>query len=142
SVALEGLGDIARMLWIPSAQNVIAADRVEASMVVSRSGSLWRGDSDAPILLLGDSFSNVFSDAALGWGTGAGLAEQVSFYAGVAVDKVARNAGGALGARQALRQALLRDATRLDGKRLVIYQFAARELAQGDWRRVELGVSP
>jgi len=142
SVGLEGFGDIARMLWVPAYQNVVAPDRVDAAMVVSRSGPLWRGEPDAPILLLGDSFSNVFSDAALGWGTSAGLAEQVSFYTGMAVDKIARNSGGALGARQALVQALRRDPSRLDGKRLLIYQFASRELAQGDWRRIELDPAP
>ena len=142
SVGLEGFGDIARMLRIPPGQDVIPPDRIEVAMVVSRSGSLWRSEPDAPILLLGDSFSNVFSDAALGWGTSAGLAEQVSFYTGMSVDKIARNSGGALGARQALSRALQRGAGRLEGKRLVIYQFAARELAQGDWRRIELGRSP
>jgi hypothetical protein len=27
-----------------------------------------------------------------------------------------------------------RDPARLEGKRVVIYQFAVRELAQGDWK--------
>jgi len=31
---------------------------------------------------------------------------------------------------------------RLVGKRVVIYEFAARELAFGDWRLIDLGARP
>jgi alginate O-acetyltransferase complex protein AlgJ len=89
------------------------------------------------VLLLGDSFTNVFSDEGLGWGGGAGLAEQLAYRLQRPVDRVAQNAGGAWAARQALRRELRSDPARLDGARVVVYQFAERELAFGDWREVE-----
>lgn len=141
-VVVEGFGDIARMLWVPNDQDTIAPDRVESEMVTTRSGQLWRSKDSASVLLLGDSFTNVFSDSGLGWGTGAGLAEQLSFHLDQPIDRIARNAGGAFGSRRGLQQALMRDPRRLEGKRLVIYQFAARELSQGDWQLIDLGEHP
>ena len=54
------------------------------------------------------------------------------------MDKLAVNAGGALQTRQNLQRALEGGGDRLAGKTVVIYQFAARELSQGDWQIVEL----
>ena len=45
------------------------------------------------------------------------------------VDRLAQNDDAAF----ATRALLARDPGRLEGKRVVIYQFAARELASGDW---------
>lgn len=97
----------------------------------------WAVDQQAEILLLGDSFTNVFSvsDASLPWGTGAGLAEQLSFHLERGVDQIAINNESATGVRQRLA---LAGASRLAGKKLVVYQIAVREFAVGDWRRVEL----
>ena len=53
---------------------------------------------------------------------------------GFPVDCLARNGDGASASRQALRQEIWR----LDGKSVVIWQFAARELSFGDWKRIEL----
>ena len=67
----------------------------------------------------------------MGWGDAAGLVEQLSY----------RVAAAGRSAR-AKRPGCVRDAVdaaatgvdRLDGKRVVIYEFAARELAFGDWQ--------
>ena len=72
----------------------------------------------------------------LGWGTGAGLAEQLSFLLQRPVDRIAVNAGGAYASRQALARELAAGRDRLRGKRVLVYEFAARELASGDWRLV------
>jgi len=90
------------------------------------------------VLLLGDSFTNVYSDPSLGWGGGAGLAEQLGYHLQRPVDRIALNAGGAHAARQALAQEQ-GGTVRLAGKRVVIYQFAKRELSGGDWRLIDLG---
>ena len=108
-------------------------------MVLDAAGRLWRRDPAAEVLLLGDSFTNVYSDPALGWGRGAGLAEQLAYELARPVDKLALNAGGAHATREALARALASGRTSLAGKRVVIYQFAARELSTGDWRAVDLG---
>jgi len=50
------------------------------------------------------------------------------------VDRLVQNDEGAF----ATRVMLQRDSGRLDGKRVVVYQFAARELAFGDWKVIPL----
>ncbi len=137
-VEVENLGDIAAMLGLPADQLLFPAERVTARMVLDAAGRPWRRDPEAEVLLLGDSFTNVYSDPALGWGGGAGLAEQLAYELGRPVDKLALNAGGAHATREALRRALATGRTRLEGKRVVVYQFATRELSSGDWRRVAL----
>jgi alginate O-acetyltransferase complex protein AlgJ len=137
-VLVENLGDIAVMLRLPAGQGLFAAERVEARMVLDGAGRPWRRDATAEVLLLGDSFTNVYSDPALGWGRGAGLAEQLAYELDRPVDKLALNAGGAYATRQALARALTSGRSSLDGKRVVVYQFATRELSGGDWRRVGL----
>ena len=137
-VVVENLGDVAVMLRLPSNQRLFAAERVTTRMVLDVAGRPWRRDPAAEVLLLGDSFSNVYSDPTLGWGRGAGLAEQLAYALGRPVDKLALNAGGAYASREALARALADGRARLEGKRVVIYQFAARELSRGDWRLVEL----
>jgi alginate O-acetyltransferase complex protein AlgJ len=131
---VENLGDIARMLTPTPRQAEAWRQRVTLQRVVEATGRSWQSEPKAAILLLGDSFSNIYSDPGLGWGVGAGLAEQLSFFLQSPVDKIALNAGGALAARRALRRHLVSSTGRLDGKRVVIYQFAVRELMQGDWR--------
>ena len=140
SVVVEGLGDIAAMLWLPREQPWLLPERVTTRVVVGRDGKIWKARRDSQVLLLGDSFSNVYYDPALGWGAGAGLGEQLAFHLQQSVDKLAVNAGGALQVRLGLQRVLATDEDRLHGKKVLVYQFAARELAQGDWRRVDLGV--
>ena len=70
----------------------------------------------------------------MGWGTSAGLAEQLSHVLGRPVDRLVQNDEGAF----ATRAILQRDAARLTGKRVVIYQFAMRELSFGDWRVIRM----
>jgi alginate O-acetyltransferase complex protein AlgJ len=94
----------------------------------------WRPDPDSPLLLLGDSFTNVFSLPEMGWGEDAGFAEGLSQSLGFVVDRIARNADGAFASRQELQ----REAGRLRGKRVVVWQFAARELSFGDWKVLPL----
>jgi alginate O-acetyltransferase complex protein AlgJ len=90
------------------------------------------------VLLLGDSFANIYSLAALGWGEAAGLAEHLSMRLGRPVDALLRNSDGAFATRQILQRELASGRDRLRGKRLVVWEFAARELAFGDWRLLPL----
>ena len=57
---ISGLGDIARMLRLPPSQNLYLPEKVTIQEVSSRNAP-WRPSKDAGILLLGDSFSNIFS---------------------------------------------------------------------------------
>jgi alginate O-acetyltransferase complex protein AlgJ len=135
---VSNLGDIALMLKLPEAQQRFAKQRVLIHPVQTVDGEDWYPSRSADILLLGDSFTNIYSLAGMGWGEAAGFAEQLSFALQRPLDRIAINAGGALASRQELWRELRRGRNRLRGKRLVIYEFAARDLAIGDWRMFEL----
>lgn len=135
---VEAVGDIAVMLKLPRGQTWIAPEEATIRPVLTWEGGLWRPAADAEVLLLGDSFTNVFSDPGLGWGAGGGLAERLAFHLQRPVDRIARNAGGSHVTRRILADQLARDPARLDAVRLVVYQFAVRELSQGHWPRIRL----
>ena len=82
------------------------------------------------MLVLGDSFSNIYALESMGWGTSAGFAEQLSYVLRRPVDRLLQNDQGAFATREMLRH----DPSRLEGKKVVVYQFAARELMFGDWK--------
>jgi alginate O-acetyltransferase complex protein AlgJ len=121
---------------------------VTIRQVLDESGERWAPTQGAPVLLLGDSFANIYSDRrsfaqvvdgeALEWGESAGLAEQLSHFLGRPVDRIVRNAGGAHTTRRDLAREILARRPRLNKTRVVVYQFAVRELSLGDWQLLEL----
>ena len=131
-------GDIVGLLDLPAGWSPAPAETVEVQRILTAEGRPWRPDPTADVLLLGDSFSNIFSLEAMGWGTAAGLAEQLSFALGRPLDRLVQNDNGAFASRAALARELARGRDRLAGKRVVVYQFATRELTHGDWRQVDL----
>jgi alginate O-acetyltransferase complex protein AlgJ len=78
----------------------------------------------------------------MGWGEGAGFAEQLSYHLRRPLDRIVINAGGSHTTRQQLRRELARGKDRLAGKRLVIWQFAMRDLMEGDWKLLPLPEPP
>jgi alginate O-acetyltransferase complex protein AlgJ len=50
---------------------------------------------------------------------------------------LAQNDSGAFATRQALARELEGGEDRLAGKRVVVWEFAARELAVGDWKPID-----
>ena len=121
------------MLKLPETENHYPSETVTIHEVTR-----WQALKDAEILLLGDSFSNIFSLAALGWGESAGFAEHLSRALGRPLDCILRNSDGAFATREILSRELARGRDRLAGKKLVIWEFAARELAFGDWKMLEM----
>ena len=136
-IVVTNSGDTTRLLDLPAAQTAYPAETVTLRQIASPDGVVWLADQDADVLLLGDSFANVFSVDEMGWGNAAGLAEQLSFALQRPVDRIARNDNGAYASREVLATELGRGRDRLAGKRLVVLQFANRELGQGDWRVVD-----
>ena len=135
---ISGFGDIARMLRLPPSQHLYLPERVTIHEVLTGNAP-WRPSQDADILLLGDSFSNIFSLDALGWGESAGFAEQLSrALGGRPLDCILRNSDAAYATREILSRDLARGRDRLAGKKLVVWEFAARELAFGDWKLIEM----
>lgn len=131
-------GDIAVMLNLPKSQRIYPTEAVQIRRVVTAEGRPWEPDATAPVLLVGDSFCNIYSLAEMGWGDSAGFAEHLSLALHQPIDRLAINAGGAYSARQELVRELASGRDRLAGKRVVLYQFAARELAFGDWKLLDL----
>lgn len=127
-------GDTFNLLRLPESTEVGTTETVTVDQVRGPDGQPWRPEAAAEILLLGDSFANIYSLAGLGWGPAAGLAEQLSAMLGRPLDALRQNDAGSYATRQMLAAARLQGRNRLAGKRLVIYEFAARELAFGDWR--------
>jgi alginate O-acetyltransferase complex protein AlgJ len=135
---INGLGDIARMLRLPPTQSIYRPEKVTIHEVLS-GNAMWSPSKGADILLLGDSFSNIFSLDALGWGESAGFAEHLSrALGGRPLDCILRNSDASFATREILSRDLARGRDRLAGKKLVVWEFAARELAFGDWKMLEM----
>ncbi|HZE14002.1 MAG TPA: hypothetical protein VE086_09605 [Chthoniobacterales bacterium] len=135
---ISGVGDISRMLKLPESAHDFPPETVTIHEV-TEGDTPWRASKDADILLLGDSFANMFSLSALGWGESAGFAEHLSRALGDhPLDCILRNSDGAFATREILGRELARGRDRLAGKKLVIWEFAARELAFGDWRMLDM----
>lgn len=137
-LTLVGRGDIARMLTLPDKAELFTGQQVRINQVTTGQHEFWQPDRSGQVLLLGDSFANIYSTGGLGWGSGAGLAEQLSHLLQQPIDLLARNDSGAYVTREMLAGELARGRDRLAGKRLVIWQFAERELAVGDWKQIDL----
>lgn len=135
---VESLGDIATMLRLPDDQRLFPAETVEILQVLNPDLTPWEPDPSSDVLVLGDSFSNIYSLESLGWGRGAGLAEQLSFHLQRPVDRIVRNDEGAFATRETLARDLAEGRDRLAGKKVVIWQFAMRELSQGDWKLIPM----
>ena len=127
-------GDTASMLDLPQGQALFPQERVTLRFVVDAAGDPWRPSRDADVLLLGDSFTNIYSLPTMGWGEAAGFAEHLSLTLQRPLDRIVQNDQGASATREILWREIAGGSDRLAGKRVVIWQFAARELSVGDWR--------
>ncbi len=133
---VERVGDIVDMLKLPEGQTVFSPLRTTIHVVNDATGSEWEPDPKGDVLLLGDSLTNIFTMEFMGWGIAAGFAPQLAYALDRGLDVIAQNDSGAFATRQALALALQADPQRLEGKRVVIWEFASRELAVGDWKPV------
>lgn len=132
-------GDLVGMLRLPRGQTAFAPQAATIHPVIDAGADrLWGPDPAADVLVLGDSFTNIYSDGeggrGLGWGQSAGFAAQLARFLERPVDVIARNGGGAAQARAELA----RRPDPLGGKRVLVWQFAARDLALADWPVIPL----
>lgn len=130
---LTGIGDTARMLDLPDGSVFLQPQTVEVSRLPE-----WCPSASSEILLLGDSYANIYSADDLGWGSEAGLAEQISRFLGKPIDRLSRNDAGASEARRMLASMWSKDDHRFKAKKVVVWQLAMRELLAGDWGHVPL----
>jgi hypothetical protein len=130
-------GDTVALLGLPRNQSLIQPQTVTIHQVFENKAP-WRPALEASVLLLGDSFTNIYSLAAMGWGEHAGFAEHLGAALGRPVDALARNSDGAFATRQMLEKELAAGNDRLRGKTTVVWEFAVRELSFGDWKILPL----
>lgn len=131
------VGDIVDMLKVTEGQTAFLPQEVEVQQVLDAAGEAFQPSADAEVLLLGDSFSNIFTEEFMGWGSAAGLPAQLAVELGRPLDVIAQNDSGAFATRTALALELERNSSRLDGKKVVIWEFASRELAVGNWKHID-----
>ena len=130
-------GDLYDMLQLPDLPTAFAPQQVTIQRVVdAETGDPVEPDVDAPVVLLGDSFTNIYSVAEMGWGDHAGLGEQLALRLGQSIDVIAQNDGGV----NTARATLARQPDCLKTKKLVIWQFAARDLvvSNGEWKTIDI----
>jgi hypothetical protein len=136
---IEAEGDVAKMLTLPESSEPFLQS-VTIEQVVNSDNELWQPETDSEILLLGDSFTNIYSTIGLGWGRSSGFAEHLSYHLQQPLDLLSRNDSGAFVTREMLGLELARGRDRLAGKKIVIWEFAERELTHGDWKLIDLSL--
>jgi SGNH hydrolase-like domain, acetyltransferase AlgX len=135
---ISGYGDILTMLKLPAGDNFYHPQKVVIQQVLL-SNALWRSNEEARILLLGDSFCNIYSLEPMGWGESAGFAEHLSqALGGQPLDCILRNSDGSFATREILSHELARGRDRLAGKKVVVWEFAVRELSFGNWKLLDM----
>ncbi len=134
ATTVSRVGDIVDMLKLPAGQTLFAPTTITVNVVQDQQGQPWQPNDKSDVLLLGDSFANIFSQAPMGWGETAGLGPHLALALGRELDVIAQNDSGAFATRKLLSEALGAGEDRLAGKRVVIWEFASRELAVGDWK--------
>ena len=131
---VRGAGDLVEMLIARA--GFPRMELVVDEVLDQETGGFFHADRSAEVLLLGDSFTRVFGDSALGLGSSAGFDAHLARELGAGLDVIALPGGGA----RAVREALARRRAGLAGKRLVIWQLSSRDLVAGPerWERVDL----
>lgn len=137
---VTGRGDLVGMLGLGETSRAFAPEKVTVERVIDSEDRLWRLDTSADVLVLGDSFANIYSLPAMGWGEAGGFIEHLSLALARPVDAILRNDSGAWATRALLSRELAAGRDRLAGKRVVVWELAARELSVGDWRPIPMAL--
>jgi alginate O-acetyltransferase complex protein AlgJ len=135
---ISAYGDILTMLKLPAGDNFYHPQKVAIQQVLL-GNALWHSNEEARVLLLGDSFCNIYSLEPMGWGESAGFAEHLSqALGGQPLDCILRNSDGSFATREILSHELARGRDRLAGKKVVVWEFAVRELSFGNWKLLDM----
>lgn len=134
---ISNYGDIVDMLNVENKENHFTAQSIEITQILD-DNFLFKPTKQSDILFLGDSYANIYSLEGMEWGTSAGLSEHISNNMQKPVDRIQMNDAGAYATRLSLSNELKRGKDRLAGKKIVIWEFAARELSIGDWKIIPM----
>lgn len=113
-------------------------EELELSVVTGKDdGKQLEGDMKSPVILLGDSHTLVFQAGGDLYAKGCGLFDHLSAELGFAVDLLGVRGSGVTPARIKLFQRSKQDAEYLQGKKALIWCFAAREFTgTGGWKKI------
>ena len=128
---------ILSLLSLPDGQTIYRPETTEIEKVLRNddSGAEIQPSPSSSVLLLGDSFTEIYSQEQLGWGNGCGPGRtHISYQLGGPIDVLARNGSGASGTRIELSKP--DNQWHLNGKRIIIWEFAMRDLAVENWALV------
>ncbi len=130
SFAHEFEGDLTRLLGAGIGGPVFPLERIELDEIIGLGDLPYTTDapSDSDVLLLGDSYSLIYS--SVDGGKSATFAEQLAFALDRPVRRSAKVAANGLGARV---QWLREDPELLAGTRVVVYEVTARALSSAGW---------
>jgi hypothetical protein len=133
---IAGFGDIVRTLMLPESQRVFTPQSITIRRVLDASTNQpLEFSEDADVLLLGDSFSNIFSNhEERKMGDSAGFPYHVARHLGRPLDVLVEDGSAAT----ALREALAARPDPLKGKRVIIWEVAMHELTAANWKVVRI----
>lgn len=143
-------GDLLDNLELPGTLNPFSKESAAIVPVKEGAELISIYDQKSPIVLLGDSFTNIFHQKDMKWGEGAGFAEHLSLELGVGLDTIAQNGQASTGVRENLANRpgaviLMKE------KKAVIWAIAARDLFLSEtparaagvkWKEVEFKDTP
>ncbi|MEZ5304855.1 MAG: hypothetical protein R3F11_30030 [Verrucomicrobiales bacterium] len=138
-VPREGLGDLVGMLGLEGTRAFEAEHIAVREVFAQPGGEPFAPDPAAPVVLLGDSFVNIYADESLGWGAGAGFAAHLAMQLGMPLDVIARNGQAATGVRRELASRP-EAAAMMRQKKAVVWALAARDLFLSETPAQETGV--
>jgi alginate O-acetyltransferase complex protein AlgJ len=133
-ISVTRVGDLVDALKLGPKQTVFAPQTVTVTQVVdATSGKPWQPTEAAEVLLLGDSYTNIYTVSQMGWGEAAGFAPHLALHLNRDLDCIAMNGGGA----SATRNALAKRPAPFAGKKTIVWQFSIRDLAAEEWQPVD-----
>ncbi|MDF1860674.1 MAG: hypothetical protein P1U87_10700 [Verrucomicrobiales bacterium] len=125
-------GDLVGMLGESNLEKQFGPERVLLERVVSAGdGEMLSQKSDSDVVLLGDSFVNIFDDVSLGFGEkgekriGAGFASHLAFATKQKLTVLASNGGGATTVRKRFAE---ERSKRTTAPKTVVWVLSARDL--------------
>lgn len=133
-VPVRRVGDLVRMLQSPPLERRLGAEDMVCRQVLSRAtGRPYQGEAASPVLVLGDSFLQVYEKDEPG---AAGFLAHLAAELGRPVASLVMDGGAAT----LVRQELARRPGLLEGKQVVVWEFVEREayLDTEGWPRIPL----
>jgi hypothetical protein len=134
SVTVRRHGDLVEMLQVPQIERALEPETLACQQVVrSDSGTPYRDAPQSEVLVLGDSFLRIYETDEPG---SAGFIAHLARELGQPLTSIVNDGG----ASTLVRQALARRPALLLNKKLVIWEFAEREIRYGTegWQIVPL----